>query len=32
VGPHLHDYTTIAIAGAIAELVGGCPRPALAAG
>ncbi len=30
VGPNLHDHTTITAAGMIAELVGGCPRPALA--
>lgn len=30
VGPYLHDHTTIAAARAIAELRGGCPRPALA--
>lgn len=30
VGPYLHDRTTIAAAGMIAELTGGCPRPALA--
>ncbi len=30
VGPFLHDRTTIHVARLIAELVGGCPRPALA--
>lgn len=32
VGPYLHDRTTIALAGAIADLCGGCPRPELALG
>ncbi len=30
VGPFLEDRTTIAVAGMIADLVGGCPRPPLA--
>ncbi|MEL6890304.1 MAG: amidase [Actinomycetota bacterium] len=30
VGPYLHDRTTIAAAEIVADLVGGCPRPALA--
>ena len=30
VGPYLHDHTTIEVARHIAELRGGCPRPALA--
>jgi amidase len=30
VGPFLHDHTTIRLAGMITDLVGGCPRPALA--
>jgi amidase len=30
VGPHLEDRTTLAVAAAITDLVGGCPRPALA--
>ncbi len=30
VGPFLHDHTTIRLAGLLAELRGGCPRPALA--
>lgn len=31
VGPHLHDHTTLRLADAIAEIMGGCPRPDLAA-
>ena len=30
VGPYLHDLTTLALASEISDLVGGCPRPALA--
>lgn len=30
VGPYLHDHTTLRLAELIAELRGGCPRPALA--
>jgi len=30
VGPYLHDRTTLRLAGLIAELRGGCPRPSLA--
>ncbi|MDH3756005.1 MAG: amidase family protein, partial [Acidimicrobiia bacterium] len=30
VGPFLHDHTTLRLAAVIAELYGGCPRPALA--
>lgn len=30
VGPYLHDHTTIQVAQLVAELRGGCPRPALA--
>ncbi len=30
VGPYLHDRTTLRAAGLIAELAGGCPKPALA--
>jgi len=30
VGPYLEDKTTLAVAAAVAELCGGCPRPALA--
>jgi amidase len=30
VGPYLHDRTTLRTAGLIAELTGGCPRPAAA--
>ena len=30
VGPHLHDRTTLQLARLISQLVGGCPRPALA--
>lgn len=30
VGPYLHDRTTLRLAAIIAELCGGCPRPALA--
>src|ERR1700760_2241426 len=27
VGPYLHDFTTIDVAGYLTELIGGCPRP-----
>ena len=30
VGPYLHDLTTLAAARSIADLCGGCPRPAIA--
>ncbi len=30
VGPYLHDHTTLQMARIVAELCGGCPRPALA--
>ena len=30
VGPYLHDRTTLQVARHVAELRGGCPRPALA--
>ncbi|TVR24421.1 MAG: amidase [Ilumatobacter sp.] len=32
VGPYLHDLTTLRLAALVAELMGGCPRPALSAG
>ena len=30
VGPYLHDHTTLRLAAIVADLRGGCPRPALA--